>query len=72
MHLNLTLSAPGGPGSSWGDRENPKPRGAGGGGCSASLCSLRFAAHLPPVPAGRALWGAGRRRFRKLVERGRR
>lgn len=32
MHLNLTLLASGGPGSSWGDRENPKPWRAGGAG----------------------------------------
>lgn len=73
MHLNLTLSAPGGPGSSWGDRENPKPLGVGGseGGPSPGLSSLRFAAaFLGPCresPLGQ--WSQG---FWKLVEEGRR
>lgn len=44
MHLNLTLSAPGGPGSSWGDHENPKPLGAGGRGALPPVSSRRFAA----------------------------
>lgn len=58
MHLNLTLSAPGGPGSSWGDRENPKPLGVGGweGGAlprpqQPPVCS-RLPWSLPGEPSG--------------------
>lgn len=73
MHLNLTLLAPGSPGSSWGDRENPKPLGVGGGegGALPGLSSLWFvAAFLGPCqesPLGQ--WSQG---FWKLVEKGRR
>lgn len=66
MHLNLTLSVSGGPGSSWGDRENPKPWRAGGPG--------KLQQPQPPVcspsarfSAGRALW---RRRRQKILEVG--
>lgn len=49
MHLNLTLLAPGSPGSSWGDRENPKPLGVGGG--EPLVCS-RLPWSLPGEPSG--------------------
>lgn len=67
MHLNPTLSAPGGPGSSWGDRENPKPQRAGGLG----------ALHPPqPPPVCRPLSPSPRRgsplgrRSEKLLDLG--
>lgn len=67
MHLNLTLSAPGGPGSSWGDRENPKPLGAQGRGALPLPRRLRFAAAFRgprrESPLGRRSQG-----FWKLVE----
>lgn len=66
MHLNLTLLASGVPGSSWGDRENPKPWRAGGPG--------KLQQPQPPVCSPSAWFSAGRallrRRRQKILEKG--
>lgn len=70
MHLNLTLSAPGGPGSSWGDHENPKPLGAGGREALPPVSSRRFAAAFRG-PRRESPLGRWSQHFWKLLEWGR-
>lgn len=68
MHLNPTLSAPGGPAPAGETAKTPSLGELGDWGRSTRRSRLRFAAPSLPVPGWGALWDARRRSFWTWVE----